>query len=313
MQRDRLRIVFLGTAAFGVPALEALLRSHHQVAGVVTAPDKPAGRGLQTAMSPIKQVALQYGIPVLQPVKLKDAGFLEQLQALRPDLQVVVAFRMLPEAVWKLPPMGTINIHASLLPDYRGAAPIQWAIINGETETGITIFQLSHDIDTGDVLAQVRTPILPGETAGELHDRLKMIGAELLMNTIEDMMHHRLQPIPQAQLVKPGMTLHPAPKIHKSDAQIFWDRPAAQVVQWILGMNPAPVAWTQLDGKILRIFRAHVCLPLSSPAAPPGTWDTDGKTYLHVAAADGWVAVDELQLEGRKRLPVKEFLKGFRR
>jgi methionyl-tRNA formyltransferase len=313
MQQDRLRIVFLGTAAFGVPALEALLGSHHQVVGIVTAPDKPAGRGLQPTRSPIKQVALQHGIPLLQPVKLKDSAFLQQLRALLPDLQVVVAFRMLPEAVWKLPPMGTINIHASLLPDYRGAAPIQWAIINGETETGITIFQLSEDIDTGDVLAQVRTPIFPGETAGELHDRLKIMGAELLMNTIEDMVHHRLQPIPQAQLIKPGMILHPAPKIHKADAEIPWNRPAQQVVQWILGMNPAPVAWTRLDGKVLRIFRAHTCLSLPRADVPPGTFDTDGKKYLHVAAADGWVAIDELQLEGRKRLPVVEFLKGFRR
>ncbi|PJJ75797.1 methionyl-tRNA formyltransferase [Thermoflavifilum aggregans] len=312
MSNKKLRIVFLGTAAFGVPALEALIRSSHEVIGVVTSPDKPAGRGLHLSKSPVKLVAEQYHIPVWQPVKLKDPTFLADMQALRPDLQVVVAFRMMPEALWKLPPMGTINIHASLLPDYRGAAPIQWAVINGETETGITIFQLSHEIDTGDILAQSRVPILPGETAGELHDRLKIIGAELLVKTIDDMVNHRLQPIPQQQLIKPGMVLHPAPKIHKEDARIHWDRPAREIVQLILGMNPSPVAWTLLDGKMLRIFHAHVCLPLSKPELPPGTLDTDGKTYLHFAAADGWVAVDELQLEGRKRLPVREFLKGFR-
>ncbi|WP_092461053.1 methionyl-tRNA formyltransferase [Thermoflavifilum thermophilum] len=312
MSNKKLRIVFLGTAAFGVPALEALIRSSHEVIGVVTAPDKPAGRGLHLSKSPVKQVAEQYHIPIWQPVRLKDPAFLADMQALRPDLQVVVAFRMMPEVLWKLPPMGTINVHASLLPDYRGAAPIQWAIINGETETGISIFQLSHEIDTGDILSQTRVPILPGETAGALHDRLKIIGAELLVKTIDDMVNHRLQPIPQHQLIKPGMVLHPAPKIHKEDAHIHWDRGAKEIVQLILGMNPSPVAWTLLDGKMLRIFRAHVCLPLSKPEVPPGTLDTDGKTYLHFAAADGWVAVEELQLEGRKRLPVREFLKGFR-
>lgn len=313
MPGEHLRIVFLGTAAFGVPALEALVHSSHEVVGVVTAPEKPAGRGLKPTASPIKLVAQQYQIPVWQPVKLKDPAFLAEMRALQADLQVVVAFRMLPEVLWKLPPMGTINIHASLLPDYRGAAPIQWAIINGETETGVTIFQLSHDIDTGDILAQEKTPILPGETAGELHDRLKQIGADLLMKTLDAMIHHQLQPIPQHLLIKPGMVLHAAPKIQKQDAQIQWHRTAQEIVQQILGMNPSPVAWTWLDGKMLRIFRAHVCASPHSTLAMPGSWDTDGKTYFRFAAADGWVEIDELQLEGRKRLPVQEFLKGFRR
>ncbi|MBX5438254.1 MAG: methionyl-tRNA formyltransferase [Thermoflavifilum sp.] len=313
MPGEHLRIVFLGTAAFGVPALEALVHSSHEVVGVVTAPEKPAGRGLKPTASPIKLVAQQYRIPVWQPVKLKDPAFLAEMRALQADLQVVVAFRMLPEVLWKLPPMGTINIHASLLPDYRGAAPIQWAIINGETETGVTIFQLSHDIDTGDILAQEKIPILPGETAGELHDRLKQIGADLLMKTLDEMIHHQLQPIPQHLLIKPGMVLHAAPKIQKQDAQIQWHRTAKEIVQQILGMNPSPVAWTWLDGKMLRIFRAHVCASTHSTLAMPGSWDTDGKTYFRFAAADGWVEIDELQLEGRKRLPVQEFLKGFRR
>ncbi|MCL6524749.1 MAG: methionyl-tRNA formyltransferase [Thermoflavifilum sp.] len=310
MQRDRLRIVFLGTAAFGIPALEALLHSHHEVVGVVTAPDKPAGRGLRPSISPIKQVALQHAIPLLQPVKLKDPEFLRELEALRPDLQVVVAFRMLPEVVWKLPPLGTINIHASLLPDYRGAAPIQWAIINGEQETGITIFRLNQDIDTGDILLQEKTAIRPGETAGELHDRLQIMGAELLLQAIEGLQQQNLHPIPQHTLIKPGQIIHTAPKIQKEDARIDWHQPAQRIVQLILGMNPSPVAWTMLNQKIFRIYRAHVVNEI--PHVSPGNYVTDHKTMFRFAAQDAWVELDEVQLEGKKRLPVHEFLKGFR-
>lgn len=300
-----MRIIFMGTPDFAVPSLEILLQNRFDVVAVVTAPDKPGGRmGLQE--SAVKRFAVAHGLPVLQPEKLKNPEFQEELRALRADLQVVVAFRMLPESVWNMPPRGTLNLHGSLLPKYRGAAPINWAIINGETETGVTTFLLQHEIDTGDLLFQERIPIDENETAGELHDRMMHIGAQLVLQTVRAIEQGAVQPRPQ-----PGAEATHAPKIFTETCQINFDRPTRQVHDFIRGLSPYPGAWTELDGKVLKILRTQK--DLQTPGRPPGQFISDGKNELKISTRDGFVQVLELQMEGKKRMNIRDFLNGYKR
>lgn len=305
------RIVFMGTPEFAVASLDALVKAGYNIAGVITAPDKPAGRGMKLQQSAVKKYAEEAGLHILQPEKLRNPQFLQDLKALKADLQVVVAFRMLPEAVWNMPPMGTINVHGSLLPQYRGAAPINWAIINGEKETGVTTFQLQHEIDTGHILAQQKLPIGESETAGELHDRMKEAGAQLLVKTVDGIIGGTLQPIPQETILQANATaIKHAPKIFTDTCRINWQLSVDVIYNLIRGLSPYPAAFTQLGGKTLKIYKAEK--ENTSPAEAPGSFVTNGKTYFKFAGADGYIVVKELQLEGKKRLPVEDFLRGFR-
>lgn len=301
-----LRIVFFGTPDFAVASLEALVNAGGHVVAVVTAPDKPSGRGLHVTQTPVKQFAVAHDIPVLQPLKLKDSGFLQTLKDYAADIHVVVAFRMLPEAVWAMPPLGTINVHGSLLPQYRGAAPINWAIINGEKETGVTTFQLKHEIDTGNMLLQQAIPILPEDNAGTIHDKLMEGGATLLVRTLHGLAGGAIMPQPQPE----GANLRHAPKIFKEDTRINWNQPAEQIHNFVRGLSPYPTAFTTIKGKNIKVFQSR--FEIASANAAVGTPETDGKTYLRVAATDGWVYLEEVQQEGKKRMPVTEFLRGFR-
>lgn len=299
----------MGTPEFAVAILDKLVAEGCNIVGVITAPDKPAGRGMQLTPSAVKKYALEKGLTVLQPEKLKDPVFLDTLRALEADIQVVVAFRMLPEAVWDMPPMGTINLHGSLLPRYRGAAPINWAIIHGEPETGITTFKLQHAIDTGDILMQEKLAIRINETAGELHDEMKVKGAELVYKTLVAYCDGSIKPFPQPETGNPA-ALPGAPKIHTETCRINWSHSALEVYNLIRGLSPYPGAFTSLEGKNLKIFEAS--FEAKNQGQIPGSWDTDGKTYLRFAAADGWIFVKSLQLEGKKRMAVEDFLRGHR-
>ncbi len=303
-------IVFMGTPEFAVASLDALVQEGYNIVGVVTAPDKPAGRGMKLQQSAVKKYAEEAGLHILQPEKLKAPQFLEELKALNADLQIVVAFRMLPEVVWNMPPMGTINVHGSLLPQYRGAAPINWAIINGEKETGVTTFQLQHEIDTGHILAQTSLPIGEEETAGELHDRMKEAGAQLLVQTVQGITNGTLKPVPQERMVANENEIKHAPKIHTDTCRIDWNRSVHQVHNLIRGLSPYPAAFTTLGGKTLKIYKA--AKEIKQPSEAPGQYITDGKKEFKFACTDGYIVVKELQLEGKKRLPVEDFLRGFR-
>ena len=303
------RIIFMGTPEFAVTSLDALLKAGLNIVAVVTAPDKPAGRGMKLKESEVKKFAGEKGLKILQPEKLKDPVFLETLGSLQPDLQIVVAFRMLPEAVWNMPPMGTVNLHGSLLPQYRGAAPINWAVINGETETGVTTFKLQHDIDTGDILLQERSPIGENETAGEVLDRIKNIGAELLVRTVKGLIDGSLNTTPQSQVSSPD-PLKLAPKIFPENCKINWDQPVSKIYNLVRGLSPLPGAFTFLDGKMLKIFRS--IKEEITPAVPHGNFETDKKTFLRFAAADGYIRAEEIQLEGKKKMPTEDFLRGYR-
>lgn len=296
----------MGTPGFAVPSLDILVKNDFDIAGVVTAPDKPAGRGLQPQQSAVKKYAVGHNLPVLQPEKLRDPRFLEALRGLKADLQVVVAFRMLPEVVWNMPPLGTINLHGSLLPQYRGAAPLNWAIINGESETGVTTFKLQHAIDTGHIIYRHPVPIRPDETAGELHDEMMHTGARLLLKTVQAIAagNYSMQPQPEAGDLKP------APKLFKEDARIRWEEPVGRIYDLIRGLSPHPGAWTLLDGKTFKIFTARKEAAAALPS--PGQVETDRKTCLRFAARDGWIYPLEVQLEGKKRMSVSDFLKGYR-
>ncbi|GAA4446872.1 methionyl-tRNA formyltransferase [Nibrella saemangeumensis] len=295
----------MGTPDFAVASLQRLLDAGSQVVAVVTAPDRPSGRGLQVIASPVKKAAEAAGLPVLQPEKLRDPAFLEQLRSYQADLQVVVAFRMLPEVVWAMPTVGTFNLHASLLPQYRGAAPINWAVINGETETGVTTFFIEKEIDTGQMIFQETEPIYPDDTAGTLHDRLMEKGADLVLKTVRAIEAGDYPRMPQ-----PSATdLKPAPKLHRETCEVNWNQPAEVVRNFVRGLSPYPTAWTILNGKFYKLYtvsRAENRLGTFSP----GTIDTDDKTYINVAVADGWISIDDLQAEGKRRMGVKEFLRG---
>ena len=296
----------MGTPDFAVASLNALVEAGFHIVGVVTAADKPAGRGQKLQESAVKQYAVAKGIKVLQPLKLKDPIFIEELRALEADLQVVVAFRMLPEIVWNMPPKGTINLHGSLLPQYRGAAPINHAIINGEQESGVTTFFLKHEIDTGDVIFYDRVAIGEEDTAGMLHDKLMDVGADLLVRTVRaiEKGDYEEQPQPESDDLK-----H-APKIFKNDCQINWNQTARTVYNMIRGLSPYPTAFTQLNEKTLKVFKAE--LEDKEPGIAAGGFLTDGKTFLKFAAKDGFIKLIDLQYEGKKRMSVEEFLRGMR-
>lgn len=300
-----LRIVFMGTPEFAVPSLEKLIESKHEVVGVITATDKQGGRGgRQLLESPVKKCARQAGIPILQPPNLKDPGFLQQLQRLRADLQVVVAFRMLPEAVWTMPRLGTINLHGSLLPRYRGAAPINWAIIRGEKETGVTTFFIQHQIDTGDIIQQARMPIGENETAGDIHDRMMRLGADVILKTVDTIEGG------EYVLEKQDDTLaSSAPKIFHETCRINFDQSTREVHNFIRGLSPYPAAWTTLHGKELKILRTTQ--ELADHEHTPGEFITDNKKWLKIATRDGYVLVHELKLEGKRKMDVQDFLNGY--
>ncbi len=303
-----LRIVFMGTPAFALSSLHALVMAGHNIVAVVTSPDKPAGRGMQLQQCAVKKYAVVHGLKVLQPEKLKDPAFISELRALNADLQVVVAFRMLPEIVWNMPPMGTINVHASLLPHYRGAAPINWAIINGERYSGVTTFKLKHEIDTGNILLQERVDISENCTAGELHDMLMEAGAALLARTIKGLEEKTLQETPQL-ITDNAQPLPTAPKIYTATCNIDWNKPITEVYNLIRGLSPYPAAFTSLEQKKIKIFSAEKQPGKDNEAC--GHFITDGKSYLKFACQDGYISVSEIQMEGKKRMTVGDFLRGY--
>ena len=314
MKKEDLRIVYMGTPDFAVESLRCLVEGGYNVVGVITMPDKPAGRGHKLQFSPVKQYALEHSLPLLQPEKLKDEAFVEALREWKADLQIVVAFRMLPEVVWNMPRLGTFNLHASLLPQYRGAAPINWAVINGDTETGITTFFLRHEIDTGEVIQQVRIPIADTDNVGIVHDKLMMLGGKLVTETVDAILNDAVKPIPQEEMAVVG-ELRPAPKIFKDTCRIDWNQPVKRIYDFIRGLSPYPAAWSELvqpDGEtvVMKIFETEKII--QSHQLTPGTLLTDGKTYIHVAAADGIIGIRALQLPGKKRLKTDELLRGFR-
>lgn len=298
----------MGTPDFAVASLDAIVKAGYDVTAVITAPDKPAGRGQKVNESAVKQYAKENGLNILQPVKLKDPDFLQELKDFNADLQVVVAFRMLPEVVWNMPPKGTINLHGSLLPQYRGAAPINWAIINGEKETGVTTFFLKHEIDTGDILFSEKIAISDTESAGDVHDQLMVVGAKLLVETIKAIETGNYKELPQNQLST--SKLNHAPKIFKEDCLIDWQKPVKKIFNLIRGLSPYPTAYTLFQNKTLKIFKAT--LEENTSAINPGEYQTDGKTYLKFSGANGFISVKDLQLEGKKRMKIDEFLRGIR-
>ena len=306
-----LRIIFMGTPEFAAASLEKLIMAGANVVAVVTAPDKAAGRGLVLQQSAVKKYALEKNIPALQPPKLKDTEFLKELKNFQADIQIVVAFRMLPEVVWNMPPLGTINLHGSLLPQYRGAAPINWAVINGEKYTGVTTFKLKHEIDTGDILLQETIEICDSETAGELHDRMKNVGADLLLRTIQFISDEGMKIIPQSDIASAAIQIRHAPKIFTETCLIDWNRSTDDVHNFIRGLSPYPAAFTTIEDKQLKIFRSEKLH--QSPQVAPGEMQTDNKTYLHFACTDGYIDVKELQLQGKKKLGVGDFLRGWRK
>ena len=333
MQKEDLRIVYMGTPDFAVESLRQLVEGGYNVVGVITMPDKPMGRhGSVLQPSPVKQYAVEKGLRVLQPVNLKDEAFVEELRSLKADLQIVVAFRMLPEVVWNMPPMGTFNLHASLLPQYRGAAPINWAIINGDTETGITTFFLKHEIDTGEVIQQVRVPIADEDNVEVIHDKLMNLGGRLVTETVDAILAGTVKPVPQEELLNLSEEeLRPAPKIFKDTCRIDWTKGVKAVYDFVRGLSPYPAAWTELvhpqgGVQVMKVFQTEKVFVSQTEKffvsqtensfvphkEEVGTVSTDGKTYLRVALTDGYLNILSLQLAGKKRMPVAEFLRGFK-
>jgi methionyl-tRNA formyltransferase len=305
MDYKNIRIIFMGTPEFAVASLSKLYEAGCNIVAVITAPDKPAGRGMQLQQSAVKKYAADKGLTILQPEKLKDPEFLDNLKSIQADLQVVVAFRMLPEAVWNMPPMGTLNLHGSLLPQYRGAAPINWAIINGEKNTGVTTFKLKHEIDTGDILLSEIIPIGDDENAGSLHDRMKEIGAEVLLKTIKGLADGSIKEKPQEN----AKATH-APKIFSNTCEIKWNHTSNEIYNLIRGLSPYPAAYTNLNEKKLKVFSGKI--EISNHSIEPGTMETDHKTFLRFSTSDGYIYITELQQEGKKKMFVDDFLRGFR-
>jgi methionyl-tRNA formyltransferase len=302
----RLRIIFMGTPDFAVASLKSLVEHKSNVIAVITAPDKPAGRGQKLVAPPVKIYAEQQNIPVLQPEKLKNPEFLETLKNLNADLQVVVAFRMLPEVVWSMPRLGTFNLHGSLLPQYRGAAPINWAVINGEAETGVTTFFIEKEIDTGKIIFRDSEPIFPDDDAGSVHDRLMEKGAKLVVKTVDAIENGDY---PQEAQQEP-QEFKTAPKIFRDTCEINWDQPASKIRDFVRGLSPYPAAWTRLNGLSCKIFK--ITITDNKNLGVPGSIETDNKSFLHFAANDYWVAIELLQLEGKKRMNTDDFLRGTR-
>ncbi len=301
---NSLRIIFMGTPEFAVPCLEILIEQKFNVVAVITAPDKPQGRGQKLVPSPVKEAALKHNLPVLQPTNLKAPAFVEELKSFQANLQIVVAFRMLPEVVWAMPTLGTFNLHASLLPQYRGAAPINWAIINGETETGVTTFFLKHEIDTGSIIFQEKETIHESDTVGTLYERLMHKGAKLVLKTVKAIEAGDYPVLPQTT----SEEIKHAPKIFKETCEINWNQPAKKVVDFVRGLSPYPGAWTVLNGKTFKIFNCEPTVISRPSTADIGQWTVD--SGLKIKASDGWVNVLEFQPEGKKRMQVEEFLRG---
>lgn len=299
-----LRIIFMGTPEFAVPSLEILLENKLNVVAVITAPDKPQGRGQKPAFSPVKECALKYKIPVLQPTNLKSQEFLESLRSYKANLQIVVAFRMLPEVVWSMPSLGTFNLHASLLPQYRGAAPINWAIINGEKETGVTTFFLKHEIDTGSIIYQEKEAILSEDDAGSLYERLMKKGSQLVLKTVKAIEAGDFPSVPQPVVKE----IKHAPKIFKESCEIHWAQPGEHILNFVRGLSPYPAAWTVVNGKNYKIYK--VSLTDNKKEGIPGEFTSDNKNYLYVRTLDGWLSVEELQPEGKKKMKTQDFLRG---
>jgi methionyl-tRNA formyltransferase len=294
----------MGTPEFAVPSLEILVENKFNVVAVITAPDKPQGRGQKIVHSPVKDSALKHNIPVLQPTNLKSTEFQEELRSYRANLQIVVAFRMLPEAVWAMPEIGTFNLHASLLPQYRGAAPINWAVINGEKETGVTTFFLKHEIDTGSIIFQEKEIVDENDTVGSLYERLMQKGAQLVLKTVRAIGNGDYPSIPQSEL---GEIKH-APKIFKETCEINWSQPVEKIRNFIRGLSPYPAAWSVINGKMYKIYGATIVN--KSSGGQPGDINSDNKNYLYVKGSDGWISIDELQPEGKKRMTIQDFFRG---
>jgi len=306
-----LRIIFMGTPEFAVPSLEILLQHQYNVVAVVTAPDKPQGRGQKIVYSPVKECALRYNIPVLQPTNLKSPAFIEELKGYQANLQIVVAFRMLPEVVWNMPALGTFNLHGSLLPQYRGAAPIHWAVINGEKETGVTTFFLKHEIDTGSIIFQEKEPIHDNDTVGTLYERLMQKGSLLVLKTVQAIEQGNYPSIPQVE----NIPIKHAPKIFKETCEINWNQPTVSIRNFVRGLNPYPAAWTIINGKTFKIFNVKnqdsgIENPESVIRNPASEFITDNKTYLYFKTSDGWISIEELQPEGKKRMTIQDFFRG---
>lgn len=311
-----LKIVFMGTPEFAVASLDAIVKANYDVVGVVTVPDKPAGRGQNIQFSPVKKYALEKGLTILQPEKLKDEGFVSQLKSLKADLFVVVAFRMLPEVVWSMPCLGTFNLHGSLLPQYRGAAPINWAVINGDKETGVTTFFIEKEIDTGKILFREITPVNDTDTAGDVHDRLMEIGAKLVVKTVKAIEAGTIQPISQSEWMDENTIIHPAPKIYRETCRINWSKPVKEIYNLIRGLSPYPAAWTIIQNEkgqelSVKIFETKILNEAAS--SKPGTIITDSKKHIKIVCTDGTLEILSLQLEGKKRLSPEELLRGFQK
>ena len=311
----------MGTPDFAVPTLDALVQGGYNVVGVITMPDKPAGRGHKVQYSPVKEYALAHDLPLLQPEKLKDEAFLEQLRQWKADLQIVVAFRMLPEVVWAMPRLGTFNLHAALLPQYRGAAPINWAVINGETETGATTFFLSHEIDTGRIILKRKMPIAPDENVGSVHDRLMEMGKGLVTETVDLLIEangdiNKIETIEQESLYNDIRELKPAPKIFKETCAIDWNDTARNIFNKVRGLSPYPTAWTELKAangdtiSPVKIYKVSIVEEGKDKTSSIGLLETDSKTHIHINCSDGTIALEELQLPGKKRMDVKSLLNG---
>lgn len=314
--KESLRIVFFGTPEFAVESLKRLVDGGYNIVGVVTMPDKVGGRGNKVMQSAVKTFAVEHNLHLMQPEKLKDPEFVDELRSLKADLQIVIAFRMLPEVVWNMPPMGTFNLHASLLPKYRGAAPINWAVINGDKETGVTTFFLKHEIDTGDVIQQRKIEIAETDNVGVVYDRLMMLGADMVIETVEAILRDDVKPIPQDEMCNAGLTATPAPKIFTETCHIDWTRPAKDVYNLIRGLSPYPAAWTEIKdatGKEHHTKIYATALPGDKAEnAEPGTMKSDGKR-LSIACGDGrWLEILSLQIAGKRRMTTEEFLRGFR-
>ena len=314
MENKDLIIVYLGTPEFAVESLKRLVEGGYNIVGVITMPDKPMGRhGSVLQPSPVKQYAVSQGLKVLQPEKLKDESFVAELRELKADLQIVVAFRMLPEVVWNMPRLGTFNLHASLLPQYRGAAPINWAVINGETETGITTFFLKHEIDTGEIIDQVRVPIADTDNVGDVYERLMNLGGDLVVKTVDSILDGSVKTVPQDKLAE-GEVLRPAPKIFKETCRIDWSKGVKQIYDFVRGLSPYPAAWTELcqgstAPQVLKIYETDKIF--AEHSFEPGAVVTDKKTYFRIAVTDGYINIRSLQLAGKKRMGVTDFLRGY--
>lgn len=315
IEKKDLRIVFMGTPDFAVESLRVLVENDYNVVGVITMPDKPAGRGHKIQFSAVKKYALEKGLPLLQPEKLKDEIFLADLKALEADLQIVVAFRMLPEVVWDMPRLGTFNLHASLLPQYRGAAPINWAIINGDQETGATTFFLTHEIDTGKIILQEKIKIGEADNAGKIHDELMMMGGQLVKKTVDLILEGKVEAVEQEQFIEDENSLRAAPKIFKDTCRIDWNKSVKDIYNYIRGLSPYPAAWTELyvkdkEPQMVKIYSSSMLNDIKE--LPVGTIITDNKTYLNVVCSDGMISVGEIQFAGKRAMKIDEVLRGYK-